>query len=164
MFFFNKCETQNSKSNRARHHKIQGEASASASASSAAAAEGAGGTVAAAEDPVVAVAWGDHRGALAVLWSSGTLAVLENPGVVGGWDAVSWFKTTHRPPAAAEEGKGRVGASGSKPSGPAIPVTAGVTLRWSCHSLLLAVGDSLEVFAFHDYLEVCAVWNGVGVL
>lgn len=105
---------------------------------------------------MVAVAWGDHRGALAVLWASGTLAVLENPGVVGSWDVVSWFKTTHRPPsaaAAAEEGKAR-GGGGSRPLGPAIPPTAGVTLRWSCHSLLLAVGDSLEVFAFHDNLEV----------
>lgn len=106
---------------------------------------------------MVAVAWGDYRGVLAVLWSSGTLAVLENPGVVGGWDVVSWFKTTHRPAAlcssAAAEEKGR-GGGGSKLPGPAIPATAVVTLRWSCHSLLLAVGDSLEVFAFHDYLEV----------
>lgn len=115
-------------------------------AEKAAAAATAGGAT---EDAVVTVAWCDYRGVLAVLWASGTLAILEVPrsstgGGASGWDVISWFK------ACSGSSVGKQGTTG-----PVIPLTAAVTLCWSYHSLLLAVGDSLEVFAFHDHLEVC---------
>lgn len=143
---------------------------AAASADAAAAAPTDDGHHVGADDAVVAVAWADHRGALAVLWASGTLAIFENPRVVGAWDVVSWFKTSRSPPpppasaspgasggtegTKAEAESKKKQAAASLGGGPAIPVAAAVTLRWSYHSLLLAVGASVEVFAFHDHLEV----------